>query len=108
VLERVINGCWRLPTFTRAIRTIIGVTLFHGPVRDGKGWFQSTIAASIGGSLKRRQICEETREETNGIEYRGCAATEWGYGRGFWDGFDRNQTGYLKLKFYKSANSTSM
>ena len=34
------KGAWQLPTFTRVIRTIIGVESFHGPVRDGKGWFQ--------------------------------------------------------------------
>ena len=33
-------GARQLPTFTRVIRTIIGVESFHGPVRDGKGWFQ--------------------------------------------------------------------
>ena len=37
---------WRLPTFAREIRTIIGVTSFHAPVRDGKGWGQGTMAAS--------------------------------------------------------------
>ena len=26
--------------FHTGIRTIIGVESFHGPVRDGKGWFQ--------------------------------------------------------------------
>ncbi len=36
-------GAWQLPTFTRVIRTIIGVESFHGPVRDGKGWFQLAI-----------------------------------------------------------------
>ena len=25
--------------------TIIGAALFHGPVRDGKGWVQSAMAA---------------------------------------------------------------
>ena len=37
------KGAWQLPTFTRVIRTIIGVESFHGPVRDGKGWFQLAI-----------------------------------------------------------------
>ena len=40
--------CWRFPTFAREIRTIIGVTSFHGPVRDGKVWGQGTMAASKG------------------------------------------------------------
>ena len=26
--------------FHTGIRTIIGVESFHGPVRDGKGWYQ--------------------------------------------------------------------
>ena len=38
--EGFLERAWRLPTFTRVIRTIIGVESFHGPVRDGKGWFQ--------------------------------------------------------------------
>ena len=30
--------------------TIIGATSFHGPVRDGKGWVQSAMAA-------KRNLC---------------------------------------------------
>ena len=33
----------RFPTFAWAIHTIIGVTSFHGPVRDGKAWYQGTM-----------------------------------------------------------------
>ena len=28
-------------------RTIIGVLLFHGPVRDGKGWFQKAMVVRL-------------------------------------------------------------
>ena len=34
------KGYKREPTFSRAIRNIIGATSFHAPVRDGKGWGQ--------------------------------------------------------------------
>jgi hypothetical protein len=29
----------------RKRHTIIGANPFHGPVRDGKGWFQAAVAA---------------------------------------------------------------
>ena len=29
--------------FHTGIRTIIGVESFHGPVRDGKGWYQLAV-----------------------------------------------------------------
>ena len=29
--------------FHTGIRTIIGARLFHGPVRDGKGWYQPAM-----------------------------------------------------------------
>ncbi len=33
-------GCLTITYFHTGIRTIIGVESFHGPVRDGKGWYQ--------------------------------------------------------------------
>ena len=32
--------------FRMRMHTIIGANPFHGPVRDGKGWFQVAIAAT--------------------------------------------------------------
>ena len=43
-------GARQLPTFTRVIRTIIGVESFHGPVRDGKEWFQLAMVTGRRGS----------------------------------------------------------
>ena len=37
---------------TRAC-TIIGAFLFHGPVRDGKGWVQSAMAAKHNWFVRR-------------------------------------------------------
>ena len=34
------NKSLAMTYFHTGIRTIIGAELFHGPVRDGKGWFQ--------------------------------------------------------------------
>ena len=49
-------GAWQLPTFTRVIRTIIGVESFHGPVRDGKGWFQlAMVTGRRGWAVKHLQ-----------------------------------------------------
>ena len=33
--------------FHTGIRTIIGVLLFHGPVRDGKGWGQKAMVVRL-------------------------------------------------------------
>ena len=40
-------GVWQCPTFARVIRTIIGAGSFHGPVRDGKAWDQTAMAAKL-------------------------------------------------------------
>ena len=41
--------------FRTGIRTIIGAKLFHGPVRDGKGWYQ--LAMVIRRNLSRAVGC---------------------------------------------------
>ena len=38
-------GSLAVSYFRTGIRTIIGAKWFHGPVRDGKGWVQSAMAA---------------------------------------------------------------
>ena len=39
--ERAFLGvCLTMSYFHTGCRTIIGAESFHGPVRDGKGWFQ--------------------------------------------------------------------
>ena len=43
------------------MHTIIGAASFHGPVRDGKGWVQSAIAA------KRNRNLEEVN--LTGLNY---------------------------------------
>jgi hypothetical protein len=39
--------------FHTGIRTIIGVESFHGPVRDGKGWYQLAMVIRHEGVLYR-------------------------------------------------------
>ena len=39
------GGCLALTYFRERKLTIIGATLFHGPVRDGKGWDQRAMDA---------------------------------------------------------------
>ena len=39
-----------MPYFRERKLTIIGAILFHGPVREGKGWVQKAIAA-------KRNLC---------------------------------------------------
>ena len=56
------------------LRTIIGVLPFHGPVRDGKGWFQQAMvvrrwrATAVGGNGEHRR--RGARWPRGG---RGCA-----------------------------------
>ena len=38
-------GSLAVTYFRERMLTIIGAHLFHGPVRDGKGWVQKAIAA---------------------------------------------------------------
>ena len=47
--------------FHMRMHTIIGAKAFHGPVRDGKGWVQSAIAA------KRNRNLEEVN--LTGLNY---------------------------------------
>ena len=39
------NGSLAVTYFRERKLTIIGAMLFHGPVREGKGWDQQAIAA---------------------------------------------------------------
>ena len=45
MLEGFYMGSLAVTYFRTRKCTIIGATLFHGPVRDGKGWVQSAMAA---------------------------------------------------------------
>ena len=38
-------GCLAVTYFRERMLTIIGAVLFHGPVREGKGWFRDAMAA---------------------------------------------------------------
>ena len=37
------------------MHTIIGANPFHGPVRDGKAWFQAAVAARLAVDPQRAQ-----------------------------------------------------
>jgi hypothetical protein len=43
--QGVLRNSLAVTYFHTGIRTIIGAASFHGPVRDGKGWFQRAMAA---------------------------------------------------------------
>jgi hypothetical protein len=43
--------------FRMGIHTIIGVPPFHGPVRDGKAWFQRAMVV-------RRSSCQESGDSS--------------------------------------------
>ena len=42
-----LRGSLTLTYFLTGIRNIIGAASFHGPVRDGKGWFQSAMGVRL-------------------------------------------------------------
>jgi hypothetical protein len=44
-------GSLTITYFHTGIRTIIGVESFHGPVRDGKGWYQLAMVIRHEGVL---------------------------------------------------------
>ena len=56
-------GCLALTYFRERKLTIIGATLFHGPVRDGKGWDQRAIDAR-----RNLYVCRGVRQTQNGVE----------------------------------------
>ena len=58
-------GCLALTYFRERKLTIIGAMLFHGPVRDGKGWYQQAIDAR-----RNLYVCRCERQTQNGVE--GC------------------------------------
>ena len=50
--------------FHTGIRTIIGVESFHGPVRDGKGWYQlAMVIRHEGGVVSRFGRYNQSGEE---------------------------------------------
>ena len=52
-------GGLALTYFRERKLTIIGAMLFHGPVREGKGWVQQAIAAKRSLELARfRFLCD--------------------------------------------------
>ena len=64
------KGSLTITYFHTGIRTIIGVESFHGPVRDGKGWYQLAMVirhnlllwrlgrtANLGRSVERWARC---------------------------------------------------
>jgi hypothetical protein len=51
-----VRGSLAVTYFRERKLTIIGATLFHGPVREGKGWDQRAIAAKRNGD-----VCRGTR-----------------------------------------------
>ena len=56
----VLMGSLAVTYFRTRMCTIIGATSFHGPVRDGKGWVQSAMAAKHNLSAC---VCMRKREE---------------------------------------------
>jgi hypothetical protein len=54
--RRAFFGCWESGTdlLSHGIpHTIIGAAPFHGPVREGKAWFQGAIGTRLNLSLRR-------------------------------------------------------
>ena len=57
--------------FHTGTRTIIGVESFHGPVRDGKGWYQlAMVIRHKGGVVSRVRRYNQSGEEV--VEFALC------------------------------------
>jgi hypothetical protein len=46
------RGSLTMTYFRKGSLTIIGAVVFHGPVRDGKGWFQDAVFVRQKGGRK--------------------------------------------------------
>ncbi len=56
-------GGLALTYFLTRVGNIIGAVLFHGPVRDGKGWFQDAMGTRLNWSdlvLGIAALCQVT------------------------------------------------
>ena len=56
-------GGLALTYFLTRVGNIIGAVLFHGPVRDGKGWFQDAMGTRLNWSdlvLGGKALCQVT------------------------------------------------
>ena len=59
---RLEGGSLAVTYFRTGCRTIIGAVSFHGPVRDGKGWFQDAMAARQSGVARGHRLgCARAR-----------------------------------------------
>ena len=56
-----------MPYFHNRMITIIGAKAFHGPVRDGKGWFH--LAMVVRRNLYNNVVFEFRWFRANGINY---------------------------------------
>ena len=57
------KGSLTITYFHTGIRTIIGVESFHGPVRDGKGWYRLAMVIRHDWLLPRRGTRQPIWEE---------------------------------------------
>ncbi len=57
------KGSLTITYFHTGIRTIIGVESFHGPVRDGKGWFQLAMVIRHNLYVLLHGACNKTNSE---------------------------------------------
>ena len=55
-------GSLAVTYFRTGIRTIIGAAAFHGPVREGKGWYRSAVAAKHKGVNREPKLGNDVYE----------------------------------------------
>jgi hypothetical protein len=58
--------------FHTGIRTIIGVESFHGPVRDGKGWYQLAMVIRHKGGVQSRAAVQLNQSGEEVVEFARC------------------------------------
>jgi hypothetical protein len=60
--------------FHTGIRTIIGVESFHGPVRDGKGWYQLAMVIRHKGGVQSRAAVRLNQSGEEVVEFTLCVS----------------------------------
>ena len=60
--------------FHMGVHTIIGVESFHGPVRDGKGWYQLAMVIRHDLSLRRLRGKRHNQSGEEVVDLRGLSA----------------------------------
>ena len=72
----MLQGSLTITYFHTGIRTIIGVESFHGPVRDGKGWYQLAMVIRHKGGVQSPEAVRLNQSGEEVVEFTGAFKPE--------------------------------